>query len=415
MKYWYPVVCLILINSGCKVQQIIPTQDQTNVIKADLEYLASDELEGRATGSPGEQLAAEYIIGKFEQMGLSPKGDQAGFLQHFSKTLRANPHAETPSEDDEIISGKNVIAFDDNRAKNTIIIGAHYDHLGYGHEGSLFTGEPSIHNGADDNASGVAALMNLANYLSKLPDQKYNYLFIAFSGEERGLLGSNYFCKNPTIHLDEVNYMINMDMVGRLNKERQLAVYGTGTSPTWDSLFKKIKKPSFKYTFDPSGVGPSDHTSFYFKDIPVLHFFTGQHSDYHKPSDDAELINYDGIQDVISLIIQIVSETNKKDKLSFTKTAEDKGDSPRFKVTLGVVPDYLFDGKGMRIDGVRENKPAYRAELKAGDIVIKLGEREVADMMSYMKALSVFDPGDTTTVTVKRGDEEITKTITFEK
>ena len=209
--------------------------------------------------------------------------------------------------------------------------------------------------------------------------------------------------------------MINMDMVGRLNKERQLAVYGTGTSPTWDGLFKKIKNPSFQYTFDPSGVGPSDHTSFYFKDIPVLHFFTGQHSDYHKPSDDPELINYDGIQEVISLIIQIISKTNDKPKLAFTKTAEDKGDSPRFKVTLGVVPDYLFDGKGMRIDGVRENRPAFRAELKDGDIVIKLGEREVADMMSYMKALSVFNPGDTTTVTVKRGDKEITKSITFEK
>ena len=179
------------------------------------------------------------------------------------------------------------MGFIDNHADRAIVIGAHYDHLGYGDEGSLYRGdEKAIHNGADDNASGVAVMLNLVNKL-KEANTGNNYLFMAFSGEEMGLLGSNYFVKNATISTDDINYMINMDMVGRLNADSTLAVYGVGTSP----YFKQVLMASnsaFKIIENASGVGPSDHTSFYLSDIPVLHFFTGQHEDYHKPSDDSE-------------------------------------------------------------------------------------------------------------------------------
>ncbi|MEP7169027.1 MAG: M20/M25/M40 family metallo-hydrolase, partial [Bacteroidota bacterium] len=190
-------------------------------------------------------------------------------------------------------TGHNIIGYIDNKAINTIVIGAHYDHLGYGGEGSLYRGAPTIHNGADDNASGDAALIELARILKNSNDKSNNYLFIAFSGEEKGLLGSNYFVKHPTIDLKKVDYMINMDMVGRMKKdEHTLQVLGVGTSPEWKEVVEKINIDSVKIKEAESGVGPSDHTSFYLADIPVLHFFTGSHEDYHKPSDDEDKINY---------------------------------------------------------------------------------------------------------------------------
>lgn len=227
-----------------------------------------------------------------------------------------------------------------------------------------------------------------------------------------GLLGSNYFVKNPTIDTKKVSYMINMDMVGRMKKDSSLAVYGTGTSP----IFKQVLRShndSFKLIQQESGVGPSDHTSFYLADLPVLHFFTGQHEDYHKPSDDSEKLNYDGMYLISEYIFNIISDLDDNGKLIFRKTKNESESTPRFKVGLGVIPDYLFDGKGMRIDGVSENKPAQKAGLKKGDIVIKLGDSLVTNMMSYMRALSIFEKGNTTKVVVKRGTEEVEKRINF--
>ena len=404
----------IFLFIGCKIQEKTTIDYQNDVIINDLKYLSSDKLEGRESGSKGEELAAKYIIGRFKALGIKPYLDNE-YTQQFSKTIKANPHSIVPSDDDFKITGKNVIGFIDNQSNYNIVIGAHYDHLGYGHEGSLYKGPEAIHNGADDNASGVVALLELAKRLSDKEDQKYNYIMIAFSGEEKGLLGSNFFVKSSKCDPSSINYMLNMDMVGRLNKDRQLAVYGVGTSPIWSSLLKKIKSPKFKYKIELSGVGPSDHTSFYLQDIPVLHFFTGQHSDYHKPTDDAHLVNFEGILDVTQLLENIIERLNGKSKLEFTKTKDESEDVPNFKVTLGVFPDYLFDGIGMRIDGVSEGKPAFRANLEKGDIVIKLGDHEVADMMSYMRALSKFSPGEETTVVVKRGSENISKSIQFNK
>src|SRR3990170_3680977 len=268
-------------------------------------------------------------------------------------------------------TGHNVIGFIDNGAATTVILGAHFDHLGYGEDGNSLsrTGEKLIHNGADDNASGTAALIELARILKAGKAKSNNYLFIAFSGEELGLFGSKYFTENPTIDLKAINYMINMDMVGRLNDStKTLAVGGYGTSPQWATVINaQDKKLPFAIKIDSSGSGPSDHTSFYRKDIPVLFFFTGQHKDYHRPGDDADRINYEGELKVINYINTIINNLNKKNqKLVFLKTREVQSGMSSFKVTMGIMPDYTFNGAGVRADGVSDGRPAAKAGLKAG-------------------------------------------------
>lgn len=311
--------------------------------------------------------------------------------------------------------GHNVIGFINNKSKNTVVIGAHYDHLGYGDDGSLHRGAPAIHNGADDNASGTAALIELARYVKNKSLKKSNYMFIAFSGEEKGLLGSNYFVKHPVTDLKSMSYMINMDMLGRLKKEDNvLIILGTGTTERWKGILDSTKVESLKIKETESGVGPSDHTSFYLQNIPVLHFFSGTHSDYHKPSDDEDKINYEGQIMIVKMIENILTHLDGDGNLPFKKTKnESNEDTPRFKITLGVVPDYSFEGEGMRIDGVTEDRPASKAGLEPGDVIIQLGENKILDMMSYMKALGKFNKGDTTKVKVKRNNVEVEKDITF--
>ena len=390
-----------------------PEINQENRIEEDATFLASDALEGRQTGTKGEKEAAKYIENRFKELGLQPKGTN-GFLQTFSFKPKTNPHDEVKFDvnGDGTIAGNNVIGFIDNNAKNTIIIGAHFDHLGFGGEGSLYRDAiKAVHNGADDNASGIAVLLNLAAKLTA-KNTNNNYLFMAFSGEEMGLLGSNYFVKNPTIDIKKVSYMINMDMVGRMKKDSTLAVYGTGTSPIFKQVLKSYNT-NFKLVQQESGVGPSDHTSFYLADIPVLHFFTGQHEDYHKPSDDSEKLNYNGMKLISEYIFNIISDLDDNGKLAFRKTVNESESTPRFKVGLGVIPDYLYDGKGMRIDGVSEGKAAQRARLKKGDIIVQLGDSTITNMISYMRALSIFKEGDKTSVVVKRGEKEVSTEINF--
>ena len=390
-----------------------------NKIKEDVTYLASDELEGRQTGTEGEKKAAQYLINRYKEIGLEPKGTE-GYLQPFSFKPKIDPHKEVEftTNADSTITGNNIIGYINNGAKTTIVIGAHYDHLGFGGEGSLFRGEEkAVHNGADDNASGVAVMLNLASRLKVKNDtakvmDKNNYLFMSFSGEEMGLLGSNYFSKNPTIDAKSINYMINMDMVGRLKADSTLAVYGTGTSPMFKQTIK-ANNDKFKLVENESGVGPSDHTSFYLIDVPVLHFFTGQHGDYHKPGDDSEKLNYEGMSLISDYIFEIISDLDDNGELVFRKTKNESEETPRFKVVLGVVPDYMFDGKGFRIDGISEDMPAQKAKLQRGDIVVKLGDSTITDMMSYMRASSVFEKGDEAAITVKRGTETIETKVKF--
>lgn len=415
---------LISIAATCGTQKPLmtaPVVYEFSQLHA-LTELANDSYEGREVGKAGSAKAAGFIKEEMISMGLTPKGDNYTYFQDFEfKPITVNPHG-TPENiglgQSKVITinGRNVIGEIWNNAENTIIIGAHYDHLGFGNEFSLFKGDSAIHNGADDNASGVVAMLKLANRIKNNQEKfsAFNYTFIAFSGEEYGLLGSNHFVKNPTLELKKVNCMLNFDMVGRLKEDNSLAVYGSGTSPVWTDLVNSINKDQFKLVFEESGLGPSDHTSFYLADLPVLHFFTGQHEDYHKPTDDVARINFEGLASVTSFVEGIVLALQREGKLEFTKTKDSTAEEMSFKVTLGVVPDYMFTEGGMRIDGVSEERPAANAGLKKGDIVIKMGEFPVNDMMQYMECLGKFSEGETTKVTVKREEEEVKVDVTWD-
>ena len=390
--------------------QIAKAQTYGN-LKQHILFLASDTLHGRATGTPDEERAATYIIETFKKTGIpnaDGKFNSEKYVQHFSY----DPIVDSVKTH---VSGNNVVAFIDNHAANTIVIGAHYDHLGMGDsKHSTYVGPPAVHHGADDNASGVAAMLDLARLIKASAYKSNNYVFVAFSGEELGLYGSKWFVQHPSIALDKIDYMINLDMVGRVDSNTHtLTVNGVGTSPIFKEVLDKIKTPLHIKTTE-SGLGPSDHTSFYLQNVPVVFLFSGQHKDYHKPSDTEDKINYAGMVDVVNYTMALIAELNDKGKLAFTKTKDDNVDSaPKFKVTLGVIPDYTFDGEGMRIDAVKDDRPAAKAGLKSGDVVLKLGEVKVTEMGTYMKALAQFNKGDKTKVTVKRGEEIIEKDIEF--
>ena len=386
-------------------------QEELMDLQVDVVYLASDLLTGRETGTEGEAMAAQYLIKRFEEEGLKPMGSDGSWIQSFDFKFNPNPHAKGG----EPRTGKNVVGYLDNGAKTTVVIGAHFDHVGMGHFGSRHTGDPAIHNGADDNASGTAGLIYLAKALKDSKAKNNNYLFIGFSGEELGLFGSKHFANNPTIELSSVNYMLNMDMIGRLNEEKVLAINGTGTSPAWKPAFEKINVADIKVKTSDSGIGPSDHTSFYLKDIPAIHFFTGQHTDYHKPVDDAHLINYKGLKAVCDYILAVIEELDQEGELEFTKTKDESETrkAARFKVTLGVMPDYVYDGEGMRIDGVIDGKPAAAADIQDGDVIIQIGDLKVKDIYDYMEGLAKFKAGEKAIVTVKRGENIIEKEVEF--
>jgi hypothetical protein len=324
---------------------------------------------------------------------------------------------------EKIRTGTNVIGFIDNGAPTTVVLGAHFDHLGLGEDGNSLvrTGQPQIHNGADDNASGVAALLELARMLKSSKLTANNYLLAAFSGEELGLLGSKYFVEHPVVDPKSLNYMINMDMIGRLNdSSKTLTVGGYGTSPEWGKLFSQTGKKgiytgNLVFRFDSSGTGPSDHASFYRKDIPVLFYFTGLHSDYHKPSDDVEKLNYAGQMQIVRHIYSLLELQGKaRTKLQFTKTREmQMGASAAFSVTMGIMPDYSFSGAGLRVDGVSDNRPAQKAGLKTGDVITALGDHNVSSVETYMEALGKYKKGDKVKVSYRRGTEPRFTTVEF--
>lgn len=510
-------------------------------LTAHVQYLADDKLEGRRTGTKGEELAMQYIISQYKQMGLEPKGVN-GYIQEFEvnegkqidastilkvdnkslllttefiplafsaqKNVKGSPaialsEARQPwfkdlkeileenklnqkfdieeelkkmvasvitkgatalfiynssqltdniqfnkndkslavsipviyitkegfqkyfsdntaslgieiiiSFSDKKRTGKNVIGFINNQAANTVILGAHYDHLGYGEDKTALDTGHIIHNGADDNASGTAALIELTRKLKKSAPVNNNYLILNFSGEELGLLGSKYWLENPSLAITP-NYMINMDMVGRYDTAHKLTIGGYGTSPVWGGIFAGEKNNLF-IKFDSTGSGPSDHASFYRKDIPVLFLFTGSHSDYHKASDDWDKINFIGEKDIVNMIYRVVTATDSKGKLPFTKTNDPQpGGSRAFRVSLGVMPDYGFSGTGMRIDGVSPGKLAEKTGLQAGDILLQLGEYKFVDVKSYGEVLSKFNKGDKAKLRIKRGQEEKEFDIVF--
>jgi len=317
-------------------------------------------------------------------------------------------------------TGYNVVGYLPTDNDTTIIIGAHYDHLGWGGPTSRYRGEEKmIHNGADDNGSGTAALLELARYFSSVRNQtKYSQLFIAFSGEEAGILGSSHYAKNMTVDSSKVRMMANMDMIGRLkDQEHGLAIFGTGTCLEFQEYFDSLSQDALKLAFKEPGTGPSDQTPFYNRGIPVLHFFTGAHDDYHKPSDDVDKIDLKGTVQVANFVTKVVSDFDRYDgTLTFQKTKSSGAGKHRasYSVTLGITPDFIADVKGLRVDGVSPDRPGERAGLLKGDIIIKMGDIEIADIYDYMNALSKFRKGDTTMVVVKRGNETLSMQVVFE-
>ena len=510
-------------------------------LRSHIQYLADDKLEGRRAGSKGEELAMQYIIEQYTQIGLQPKGtdgyiqafdinegkqvDEATVLKVEGKQLRvmdeyiplafsatksingspamalnesrqpwfkdlkevleenkSNPHFDIEDEikkeaarasakgatalflfntstlvdniqfnkndksepakipvvyitrdgyekyftdhsatlpielttrfSDKTRRAKNIIGYIDNHAANTVILGAHYDHLGYGEDKNALDTGHVIHNGADDNASGTAALIELARILKKNAPVKNNYLVINFSGEELGLFGSKYWLDHPSAVISP-NYMINMDMVGRYDTSHKLTIGGYGTSPAWGDILA-TEKNNLLIKFDSSGSGPSDHAAFYRKNIPVLFLFTGSHSDYHKATDDWNKINYTGERDIVKMVYHIIETADAKGRLPFTKTTEPQmGGGNKFTVSLGIMPDYGFNGTGVRTDAIIPGRLAEKTGLQAGDVLLQLGEYTFADVYKYTEVLSKFKKGDATQLRIKRGKEEKIFTIVF--
>lgn len=377
-------------------------------------FLASDRLKGRGTGSPEERKAADYLAKQFKKIGLQPKGDDGTYLHRFGFKKTSDPHGGTAENTPQVYS-QNVVGYLDNGAAHTIIIGAHYDHLGLGHDHNSLDANPDgkIHNGADDNASGTAGVVELARYFARNGvKEQHNLLFLCFSGEELGLVGSKRYTEYPTVDLSTCSFMINMDMIGRLNAEKRLVVGGVGTSPEFVPLLKSLQG-DFSFKFDSAGIGPSDHTSFYLKNMPVLFFFTGQHSDYHKPSDDTDKVNFAGEKQVLELVARVVEAFDRQPKLTFQETKASADNTPRFTVTLGIMPDYTYEGEGLHVDGVTDGKPASKAGVLKDDVIIALGDLPIKDINDYMKALGKFKKGDATTVKVRRKTEEKVLPIAF--
>lgn len=383
-------------------------------LKKHITFLASDDLKGRLTGSKEEKIAADYLVKELKSLGLKPY-DKKNYIQNFTYSLKINPK---DSLDVKQNSGRNVIAYLDNKASKTIVIGAHYDHLGLNeHKHSTKpNSDGEIHNGADDNASGVAGVLELARiYSQNKTIEKANYVFALFSGEEDGLIGSKKMAETVKTLFPNVSAMINMDMIGRLETaKKELTVGGVGTSPEFSKMAEKNKPAGFNLTLDESGVGPSDHTSFYLKDIPVLFFFTGTHNDYHKPSDDEDKINYYGVKNIVNYAFRMISDISNQEKTEFTKTKTTATKSrPKYKVTLGIMPDYTDHGDGLHVDGVTEGRPADLAGIKEGDIITKIGTFEIKEVYSYMECLAKLNAGDELPVTFTRNGETKTVTVKF--
>lgn len=301
-------LCLAILGSANA--QVNPKN-----LKKHIKYLSSDKMLGRETGMKGSSKAADYVEKYFKKYKLQPKGEN-GYRQNFpAKVTKVKiENAERRSD--------NIIGFIDNAAPYTIVVGAHYDHLGKGEIGgskdSLGVGK--IHNGADDNASGVAGLLELArHYATNDTKEPFNFLFIGFGAEELGLIGSKYFTEHPTIPLESIQWMLNMDMIGRYNPDNGLAVIGYGTSSAFPKIFEGISS-TIKFNKSRDGNGGSDQTSFYRKNIPVLFFHTGGHDDYHKPTDDEERIDYKAMEAILKLEIDVLDNSMKQPKMDFQWT-----------------------------------------------------------------------------------------------
>ena len=407
-------------SMGAHSSSAAPAADSAT-IHNDIAYLASDRLEGRLTGTPGNDSAASYLARRYANLRLRPASP--GYLQKFVARSAADAHAG-------ITQGRptqNVVAIlsgsDPKFAGQYIVIGAHFDHLG---RDSQFALDPeakdAIRNGADDNASGTAAVLQLARMLSATHPRR-SIIFANFSGEEEGLLGSQWFVDHPPVALDSITAMVNFDMVGRLHDDK-LLVYGTATATELSALLNSANIKSampLKVSGSGDGFGSSDQSSFYAKNIPVLYFFTDIHSDYHRATDDVEKINFGGEARVVDLAYSVIqSIDNMPGRLSFVRIAAPSrmsaSASSGSQVYLGSVPDMSAgDVPGLKLTGVRPGSPAELGGLKAGDIIVEFGGVKVTDLQSYSDALYAHKPGDAVKVVILRAGKPIELTVTLGK
>ena len=388
----------------------------------DVKYLADDRLGGRMTGSPGADSAAEYLARRFAEVGLQPSRN--GWFQEFTVSPDA-PGARGGRLGTG--RGRNVIGIlpgsDPELRREAVIVGAHYDHLGGGEIGSLSPDSTGrIHNGADDNASGSAALIQIARTLAAHPPAR-TVVFIAFSGEELGLFGSQHYVKEPLYALDNTVAMINLDMVGRM-RDRKLIVYGTATATEFPALLDSLNwYQGFDLRKQGDGLGPSDQSSFYLAGRPVLHLFTDLHEDYHRTTDDWQKINFEGIARVVDFTAGLASALGGRTApLTFVNvpqpTSHATGDSsatvtPGYGAYLGSIPDMTSSPGGVKLMGVRKDSPADKAGLRAGDVITRIGKADVPDLQAMTNALRSFAPGDATEIAVQRGDSTLTLQVTF--
>jgi len=388
---------------------------QTNgasAVRGDLEYLASDQLGGRFTGSEGGQLAAEYLARRFRAVGVKPA--VPGWLQGFEIApdvpgVKDLPEGTRPARSVNVVGlirGRDPVLRDEY-----VIVGAHYDHLGLGNRSSSLGSVGEVHNGADDNASGSVALIEIARQLAARPPKR-SVVLVAFSGEELGLLGSAAYVRSPAAPMEKTVAMVNLDMVGRLRNDR-LLVFGSETATEFPALLDSLNAgPRFDLKYSGDGFGRSDQQSFYVARKPVLHMFTDLHEDYHRPSDDADKINTAGLEKVATYTTSIVRTlADRVAPLTFVFKAPPPpppvtASQPGGAASLGTIPDMASGGPGVRLSGVRPDSPADKAGLKEGDVLLGLGGFDIADLQGMTDALRQHRPGDTVMVRFRRGARE---------
>ncbi|MAQ72589.1 MAG: peptidase M28 [Candidatus Marinimicrobia bacterium] len=414
MKYTLYLSILFLASCAtnmpnASIPEIKTTQNDITIddFKSHITYLSSDGLRGRSSGTPGDRMAKDYIVNHFTNAGL-PTERMIEVQEHYVAKSRLKPKNK--------VKTYNIIATLPGKDKilkeEYVVIGGHYD--------SVHNTLGAIHNGADDNASGTSMVLELFEKFAASNSNKRTLVFMAFGGEELGLLGSKYFVNNPTIDLSKVQLMVNLDMVGRLDKEgKDLQLGGVSTAVNFSTILHPFLMQKDLNIID-LGKGifsRSDHYSFYKKDIPVLFFFTGIHPDYHSSSDDADKINYKGMETISSMVNLIIEEfAGTSERLVFQPADEEEQNMPqpaKMKVTLGVMPDYAYDGDGLKIDSVIKKRAAQKAGLVDGDIVINIGDIRIKDIYDYMEILSKIEPGTKIDVKVLRDGEIKIFNVTF--
>jgi hypothetical protein len=416
MKHFYCsfLILFTFLSAQAKINPTVSDITEED-FRSHIGYLASDWLKGRSSGTYGDYKAVEYIKNHFESAGM-PRERYVEVQEHFVFKDRRTKKRKVKTYNVIVtLPGQDPLLKDE-----IVVIGGHYD--------SVKNVRGKIHNGADDNASGTSMVLELFEKHASTMENKRTLVFMAFGGEELGLLGSKYFTENPTIDLSKVQIMINLDMVGRLDSEKNLQLGGTATAENLDQMLDPFFDDiSLNITELGKGIfSRSDHYSFYKKDIPVLFFFTGLHTDYHSATDEADRVNYSGMMEIAELVNEIVEYfTNKEDRLVFTKAPmeDQQMTTPtKLKGTLGIMPDYAGDIKGLKVDAVIENKAAQQAGIIDNDIVTAINNVSIESIYDYMRIMANLDneqfcngpvEGCVLPVGITRGEESLTINVTF--